>query len=500
MTSVHRGNTANTPRATARPRSPSARSSLSVSVLVRNPSLFQQWTDAVHLIQDIQTIDRNDILLKPLCDILESAKLIPRWLVRAESSQLASSQQFRSEIELLCADIEEDATLPLERRDFQPHDQNDTELQSAINPILSACRITKRLLENLNPRPNEADLRTPVDALMQFLHNIEETNIHHSHECLLKVPEVPPPVRIASVKPDAADMILFPTLRGYDSVTGPQLSCHYLSSQPLTLLVVHCVTEYKSLDAKGDCQALVAIVSAMYQRLALGFDKHLIFGIIHSYGVDYRVVAAVWRDDKINIYHLGSFHLQVPPSALRFYLLMREIRKLGNEYREEIMQAGRRSPFSTITIESIPKAWAPFNPKSTGRNPGPLENIGEAAEHDGAYEEDQLDEAEFNQEIAAWCSDVASHVTGSEVVDSTDLDSNFEQPCVLDEASPKPEQGCGTLEQSESSSSQSSEFSTPDNSPPLGTGGWEDHDNRNKLPSSEPSEVPSVSIATHSGL
>ncbi|QRV92280.1 hypothetical protein RhiJN_20298 [Ceratobasidium sp. AG-Ba] len=438
MTSVHQGNTTSSPIC---PSFPSVGHCSSVSALVRNDLLFQQWSDAVHLIHEIKSIDQNDILLKPICDVLESAKLIPRWLFHAEPSQLASTEHYRSEIELLCADIEEDAALPPEQRDFQPHDHDDTELQVAINHILSASRITKRLLETINPRPNKADLRTPIDALMQFLHNIEDTNILHSHECLLKVPEVPPPFGIASVKPDAADVMLFPTLRGYDSITGLQLSCHYSSSPPPTLLVVHCVTKYKPLDAKGDRQALVAIVSAMYQRLALGFDKHFIFGIIHNYGVDYRVVGAIWQGEKINIYHLGIFHLQLPGSALRFYLLMREIRKLGKNYREEIIGAGRRRAFSPISVESLPKAWAPFNPKSSGPDPGPLNNIGEADERNETYQQDQFDIAEFNQEIAAWCASVEKNPRDPGVVELNNPNAEFEQPYDSNEVVPKPGQG-----------------------------------------------------------
>lgn len=58
------------------------------------------------------------------------------------------------------------------------------------------------------------------------------------------------------------------------------------------------------------------------------------------------VVAGRWEDGKIRIYRVGHYLLEDPVGVIRFYLLLRGIRQLGELYYDEIKALGK-----------LPDAW-----------------------------------------------------------------------------------------------------------------------------------------------
>lgn len=76
----------------------------------------------------------------------------------------------------------------------------------------------------------------------------------------------------------------------------PTYSC--FAKAPISLLLPHCLGGFKALAIEGSVserQVLIGMVSALYQRRALGFPGHFVFGISHRRGCNVNVLAARWE-------------------------------------------------------------------------------------------------------------------------------------------------------------------------------------------------------------
>ncbi|KAF8600398.1 hypothetical protein BDV93DRAFT_559375 [Ceratobasidium sp. AG-I] len=171
-----------------------------------------------------------------------------------------------------------------------------------------------------------------------------------------------------------------------------------------TPLLPHCIAEYQAPGIAGDIsirQVQLGMVSALYQRRAMGLLKHFVFGISHESGFLVRMFAARWEpgtnngDDpqsvpssrqagellnarnapqlegscaqdpgthiRICVYALDVFDLSNPYEALRFYLLLRATMTLAERYKNDIEANGL--PNATN------KSWAAPLPKHSSQSP-----------------------------------------------------------------------------------------------------------------------------------
>ncbi|CAE6376300.1 unnamed protein product [Rhizoctonia solani] len=136
------------------------------------------------------------------------------------------------------------------------------------------------------------------------------------------------------------------------------------------LYVVHCVAEFKR-EEDGSNQGMMGMVSGLYQRAVLQMPGQFVFGVLHSEKVLFKVVAGIWQGDKIRLYEIGSYNLVDPIAALRFYLVVRGIQRLGSSYEQEL-----RSSAEALSAQVM------NNPPSREWHPPRVGSIGEDLNED----------------------------------------------------------------------------------------------------------------------
>ncbi|QRV93411.1 hypothetical protein RhiJN_21429 [Ceratobasidium sp. AG-Ba] len=386
-------------------------SPVNASSLVRNDVKYDEWRSAVGLPSKIlgEAALWNESSPPLLRDILTKARRIPKWMSNLKSPELAHAAEYRhDETRRVCAVIE--WHMGQSSSAFDMHDQGDDQLKAAICDITRVSRSVKQALWDSEP-PNEMELRTHVDSLMNVIYPDDGGAIVHRLQRSLKLPKAGVTPAISSIQPDALDVIRLPEIRAYGEDNCVELSCYSGSKVPRVLHIVHCVTEYESLGVDGERQTLMGIASAMHHRLALGFDDQLVFGIIHTKIADFRVVAAAWQEGQIVVYNLDRFKLQVPIEALRFYLLIREIKRIGLGYCDAIEMAGSNLSFAAFDGQGIPNPWEPSASRSSRHSKGSLDDVDEVEEinsDDGAEieadEESQLVWADLEEAVLLWRS------------------------------------------------------------------------------------------------
>ncbi|QRV78640.1 hypothetical protein RhiJN_06655 [Ceratobasidium sp. AG-Ba] len=456
----------------------SSTSTISASALARDDTKFAQWQHAARLAQVIRDLDMTqpDSCPASIRQLLLAAKRIPEWVSEIESIHLAQvAELYPKKTRDLCMRIRGNLALPTNAKLFETHHEEDRELITLIPHIIDLSDRTEVFLLDHQACPNEAELRTGVDLLLYRIFP-RDSDIVHMLERSLKLPEVGMRPVVSSVKPDAIDVIRLPSLEPYRGGICDRLSCFFASKPPDRLQVVHCVTEFKS-KGKGERQVLMGIVSAMYQRYALGIDNQLVFGIIQDDGLYFRVVAAKWQAGKIEVYNLGVFHLNQSIATLRFFVLLREIRRIGEGYLNEIIYAMDRSDASTIIGQVSSKPWVRPKPKSSRHSKSSLHSVDEADDSDDdgnqteAGDESGLMSAELEAAVLSWSYRIYPHGTDRSPTQHTDEDSDLDQSCLLSGTAQLTKGENTNLRPSETSSSSESDFSTLDNSPEIGGSG-----------------------------
>ncbi|KAF8594588.1 hypothetical protein BDV93DRAFT_160708 [Ceratobasidium sp. AG-I] len=146
------------------------------------------------------------------------------------------------------------------------------------------------------------------------------------------------------VKSDGLVLIHVEAAMPYYTKLSPEEREHYSCiarpSPPDGLLVLHMVNEYKR-DTLGANHVLMGLAAGLYQRRALGFEDHFVFGTIHLEKIRLKVVAAAWENGKIVVYQLKVFDMRDTISMVQYYLLVRAINAIAREYCDAI--DGRRT-------------------------------------------------------------------------------------------------------------------------------------------------------------
>lgn len=126
--------------------------------------------------------------------------------------------------------------------------------------------------------------------------------LRSSLERELRLPKVPG-VAVQATKPDALLVIEFMDLDSFRSASADlhdRCCCVRHQVVKEALLVVHWLAEYKR-DASGQNQAMMGLVSALNQRLALGIEDQFVFAMIQHMNEKVQVVAAIRKDGKVRL-------------------------------------------------------------------------------------------------------------------------------------------------------------------------------------------------------
>ncbi|CUA69759.1 hypothetical protein RSOLAG22IIIB_14113 [Rhizoctonia solani] len=269
---------------------------------------FGCWAKKVGLLTEIRELDDVRYQHTPevhmLNDLLSNSKTVPKWLGDRESPEYKHYKDgtygpFVSEIpEAIVSN-------------FQISDDDpalDKEVGQCLQPLLSICASAYR--------PTQVDKRCYLNALLETHWSMQTPKMFHRNKHLLRLPE---PASTAAVIPDSS--IFFKI--GFDQYAGLGRrvveGCTALHSGDMNAAenVLHWITEYKpDLDLEGARQQVCkGLTVALYQRRALGFTDHFVFGTCHYGQIYLEVVAATWvlSDDEDNKEDSTRTPRMVPP-------------------------------------------------------------------------------------------------------------------------------------------------------------------------------------------
>ncbi|KAG8726029.1 hypothetical protein FRC11_000983, partial [Ceratobasidium sp. 423] len=233
---------------------------------------------------------------KKLRELVQQSFTIPAWLVDLQSPQYdpyRRTERFWLVIKLKFSHSRFSAPA-------YTHDKEDkslaTDVEECFPNLLQIVRHASTL-KSTGPDPMEADWRHSMDTLGTLIWDIQSSGLIYRLERQLQMPGP-----FSSTKPDACTFIVMtadtdpPALIEGD--IQPALSClaTTVGSPPEPGYILHWVTEFKPHhdEKPSKCQVVQGLVSALYQRRALGFPKHFVFGTAHHSRTVLEVLAATW--------------------------------------------------------------------------------------------------------------------------------------------------------------------------------------------------------------
>ncbi|KAF8598418.1 hypothetical protein BDV93DRAFT_547428, partial [Ceratobasidium sp. AG-I] len=349
---------------------------------------FSDWTDLVKLDPLIKSVPSGNEF-KVLLNLVESSKNMPEWILDKDSTHFSPlRKKFSTEIDNLCATaraahakfhsmadgqrtgnftmysnannahppnamlqndhpdtdmtIDDDVTTSAGGASLtDAQDELDIDLVDAMNTILFVARNGTNLLFRSSLCANEAERRIPIDSLLQRLFAEPNTTLMYCLERELRLPKVQG-IAVQVTKPDALLVLEFMNLSSFRSAPADlhdRCCCVRHQVVKEALLVVHWLAEYKR-DTSGQNQAMMGLVSAVNQRLALGIEDQFIFAMIQHTNEKVKVVAAIRKNQMIQVYKLGEYSLASPLEVTQLFLLHRGIKLLGKQYCDVIRRKG----------------------------------------------------------------------------------------------------------------------------------------------------------------
>ncbi|KAB5590209.1 hypothetical protein CTheo_6356 [Ceratobasidium theobromae] len=293
---------------------PSGNNTDPASAIWRSESKFEQWAELIHLDQELK---QN--LPEELQGLVDASRKFPAWLGDPNADEFKPYDGiFPSQIAGMQTNLPEDMTNVV-------RDQAGAEatkwLPLALLPILNIPKTYDYLskVESYGGHMSETDMRTTLDQLLNHVwHNEAAPNFAHlyvpspvgtkqaymifSLERKLQLPK-PNSEDATPVTETISDSIVlfwdpedrFRILFKSGPRRKPALSCLAREHTPAAL---HWATEYKQDDPLAvSRQTRMAMVSGLYQRRALGFMDHFVFGTAHS-GNRLDVFAGRWESVK----------------------------------------------------------------------------------------------------------------------------------------------------------------------------------------------------------
>ncbi|CAE7090647.1 unnamed protein product [Rhizoctonia solani] len=231
------------------------------------------------------------------------------------------------------------------------HEEEDLPLCGAIGSILQTCRHNS-ILRDYRNNPTEMDRRNTVDALLGHVCESDKNLVvQYSNEQELKLPQAK--VGCYNVTNTIVDGVMFvevtafkPYLANYEmrvaaTALGPKTPKH--------LRVVHCVTGFKR--SNGANQAIMGVVSGIYQKRILGVPGQFTFGVFQYQKSFLEIFAGIWRSDesKIKLYKVGSYSLDDPIQVVQFYLAIREIKQIASVYLAQLRESEKNLAKQVLT-------------------------------------------------------------------------------------------------------------------------------------------------------
>ncbi|CAE6455391.1 hypothetical protein ACGC1H_005766 [Rhizoctonia solani] len=312
----------------------------SASVLAQIPQ-FKQWANKVRLNRTIILVvpenppNSSNTQYDRIRSLKEVSSVFPAWLTEVNSPGFSHIAVAHVPLkEKLCSYL----LSAIATNRATTTTAVDLELYRSIGYILQICLRQKKLNEAYDD-PTKMDRRVSIDYLLAYICESDGIDtIKYSTEQKIKLPKV----RGFNVSTTKADGVVFMDIPDFDPFEKSEelrdLGSTFSPGPPKRLKVIHCVAEYKR-DGGGTNQALMGIVSGLYQKKVLNIAHQLVFGVYHVSADILQVIAGAWQGGWIRVYKVGKYSLRDPMDAVQFYFVMREIRRIGQLYLEELRQS-----------------------------------------------------------------------------------------------------------------------------------------------------------------
>ncbi|ELU44139.1 hypothetical protein AG1IA_01831 [Rhizoctonia solani AG-1 IA] len=335
----------------------------SATVLAGKDNHFGDWASAVKLNLHVHDQLPSDSFFDPIRDLLEQSKRFPRWLTNKSPELCYIASGYRTLRDRLCTYLLSSIT-GQNFRQYTLHD-SDPELCAAMGTIFQLCYHTTKLHTNENS--TEMDGRFFIDGLIAHVCESDGTAYMKYKLPKTRLENVNVPAMIA----DGVTYIDIPNFEPYDTSPPLREAASALGSKAFskTLQLVNCVVEYKR-DTDGAHQAMMGIVSGLYQQRAFRNVRQFVFGISQNNASTLNVVVATWQGDnvsgaacaepglpisQIKVYNVGSYSLAHPATAVQFYLVLREIKRRAKSDHDCLIACS--NALAVDIIDFPPQKW-----------------------------------------------------------------------------------------------------------------------------------------------
>ncbi|CAE6368986.1 unnamed protein product [Rhizoctonia solani] len=288
-----------------RPQSQAGSSATSRSGASPDWKQFVGWDGKIRPIDDVVYDQLPEV--KKLRELNKESLTVPAWLAKIESPEWAAYYKYTRRLQphaKSLANAVSGGRFTLQGEDKEKDQDLSFHIHESLPFILHISCHTRALRSHGTIQPKESDRRHSVDTLGSLVWDLQSgEHIIYRTERKLAIP-CPPgkpgkPEHTGEVQPDACAFIYIPGIAAAETSILTALSC--LSTGMDFDYALHWVTEYKrhhnELASKG--QVVEGLVSALYQRRALGFPNHFVFGTAHHSQTTLEVLAATWvRSDE----------------------------------------------------------------------------------------------------------------------------------------------------------------------------------------------------------
>ncbi|KAJ1300534.1 hypothetical protein OPQ81_002190 [Rhizoctonia solani] len=362
------------------------------SILAANPRNFRIWARAVNLNPNIWENIPADDVFEPIRKLQAASAKYPLWLTNENSPQFKYiPKKYYRERDVLCYE----AKVDIDTNAASYAEDEDQDLCAAIPMIFQSYHHHLAVLD-FPDHATEMDMRVGMDNIISHIYDVEDTKYaEYWMEHNLKLP-ANRSFNIAATTTDGFSFFILdkhPTY-GRTPQVRRAMTAYGGTGGSKNLLVVHCVVEYKR-SSSGANQAMMGLVSGLYQRKALDQRDHFVFGMFQYDTDSFTVVAAIWRKDdpEIQVYTIGEYSLESPITTVQLYLVLRGIKDLARTYHEEIEKSWKALS-RTVSIVAPKVEWVRKPMGSTRENAGDSKAPNDSNGLDQAVEDENLEDDE----------------------------------------------------------------------------------------------------------
>ncbi|CAE6489986.1 unnamed protein product [Rhizoctonia solani] len=337
----------------------------SAMTLAARTDEFSAWAHEAKLDLVIETVIPSGMVFEPIRTLQAASTKFPDWLKTPDSPEYGFlAPNHRKWRDRLCSKLQQSGSC------YSFGHNWEADLPYAVLTIFQICHHHEVVrLSNRDGLGSKADMRFCIDTLIAYICEVDTDRLtYYFAKRTLRLPDCTTNrAKVATTMVDGAIAIRVVDFEPYLSNPDLQQAASTLVNRDtLVLELIHCVVGFKSL-VNGENQMKMAMVSALHQKKVLGIRTQFVFGIL-QYNQDFvQVNAACWIVKKMKIYRIGRFSLHSPAALVQLYIILREIKQLANEYKEQIIRSGLAlaRPISDATLKS---GWAPMNTSTAGES------------------------------------------------------------------------------------------------------------------------------------